>query len=117
MRAEKNDRRMAYDFLQRLAADGKRCFEVRANGAYEPHAVAITVLEEANRLLVTWGNRGSHSFDIVRPEAAKLIDACERVLEAFKCSVCGKRVWIADAQGPKWVQCQCGEIRWRYGKG
>lgn len=116
VRAEKNDRRTAHDFLERLIADGKRCFEARVDGAYKPHAVAIAALEGADRLLVTWGNRGSHTFDIVTPEAAKLIDACESALEVFKCSGCGKGVWFADAEGSEWVQCQCGEIRWRYGK-
>ena len=27
LRSDKNDRRMAHEFLSRLAADGKRCFQ------------------------------------------------------------------------------------------
>lgn len=116
-RAERNDRRMAHDFLERLVADGKRCFEVRGDEGYKPHASATAALEEAEGLLVTWGNRGSHSFDVVRAEAAKLIAACEVALDVFKCSLCGRDLWFADAQGSEWVQCQCGSIRWKYGKG
>jgi hypothetical protein len=115
VRAEKNDRRMAHDFLERLAADGKTCFQKKMGKDYGGHTEAIEAFEEADRLLVTWANRGSHTFDLVRPEATKLIDACERALDSFRCLSCGKNVWFADAGGSEWVQCQCGEIRWRYG--
>ncbi|WP_332445698.1 AAA family ATPase [Dehalococcoides mccartyi] len=116
MRGEKNDRRMAHDFLERLLADGKKCFQKKVGQDYVAHVDALTVLEQADRLLVAWGNRASHSFDVVRPEAEKLIDTCEKALEQFKCESCKKVVWFAGAEGPEWVQCQCGEIRWRYGK-
>ena len=81
------------------------------------HTDALGLLDEADRLLVSWGNKGSHSFDVVRAEATKLIDACERALEAFKCEGCSKPLWFAEAGNAEWVQCQCGELRWRYGKG
>jgi Uncharacterized protein conserved in bacteria len=117
LRAEKNDKRMAHDFLERLVSDGKRCFEKRDGHGYGVCADEIRSLEEADTLLVSWGNRASHTFDVERPEASKLIDACEKALECFACALCGKRVWFADAGGPESVQCQCGQIRWRYGKG
>jgi len=117
LRAERNDRRMAHDFLERVVSDGKKCFEVKAEAGYVVNTTAIAACEEADRLLVSWGNRGSHSFDLTQSEATKLIDACERALSVFTCSACGKRVWHADAQNPECVQCQCGQIRWRYGKG
>ena len=66
---------------------------------------------------MSWANRASHTFDLVRPEASKLIDACEAALGCFRCSSCDKNVWLADAANQEWVQCQCGELRWRYGKG
>jgi hypothetical protein len=77
---------------------------------------AIKAFDEADQLIVSWGNRASHTFDIVQPEAEKLIVACEKALEFFKCPSCSKNVWFTNAESCEWVQCQCGEIRWRYGK-
>jgi recombinational DNA repair ATPase RecF len=116
LRFEKNDKRMAHEFLGRLVVDGRKCFQKKVSGAYVPHPEVISALEEADRLLVSWGNRGSHTFDVVRPEAMKLIDICEKAIECFRCSSCGRNIWFADAEASEWVQCQCGEIRWRYGK-
>jgi recombinational DNA repair ATPase RecF len=117
LRGDKNDKRMAHDFVQRLASDGRICFEKRSSQGYETYAVAINAIDNAGKLLVSWGNRASHSHDLVRPEAQKLIDTCETALECFKCRSCRKYVWYTDAASLKLVQCQCGEIRWRYGKG
>jgi DNA repair exonuclease SbcCD ATPase subunit/ribosomal protein S27AE len=117
VRADKNDKRMAHDFLERLVADGKRCCQKKAGDGYEVHMDAVNSFDQADRLLVSWANRASHTFDLVRSEATRLIDACEKALEFFKCSSCGKGVWFADAEDSEWVQCQCGQIRWRYGKG
>ena len=117
MRADRNDKRMAHDFLERLVADGQKCFQKRVGTDYATHSDALDALDKADRLLVSWANRASHTFDVVRPEAMKLIDSCEKALEFFKCASCGKAIWFADAEGSEWVQCQCGEIRWRYGKG
>jgi len=117
LRAEKNDRRMAHDFLERVVGNGKKCFQKKVEDDYEIYSEAIEAFDQADGLIVSWANRASHSFDIVQPEAAKLIDVCEKALEFFKCLSCGKSVWFADAEGSEWVQCQCGEIRWRYGKG
>ena len=117
LRAEKNDKRVAHDFLERLIADGKKCFQKKASDDYVAHSGAITAIDKADRLLLSWANRGSHTFDVVRSEATKLIDACEEALECFRCSICSRNIWFADAGGSEWVQCQCGEIRWRYGKG
>ena len=117
LRADKNDKRMAHEFLERFVADGKRCFQKKAGQQYEAHTDAIDAFGQADRLLVSWANRASHTFDLVRPEATKLIDVCEKALECFKCSSCGSDVWSANSVGSGWVQCQCGQIRWRYGKG
>lgn len=117
LRADKNDKRTAHDFLERFIADGKKRFQKKNGDAYENYIDAVNSLENANCLLVSWANRGSHTFDLVHPEASKLIDACEEAYEFFKCSSCGKGVWFADAEGSEWVQCQCSQIRWRYGKG
>ena len=117
LRGDKNDKRMAHDFLQRFLSDGKGCFQKKEGGGYVAHKDAIEALDKADRLLISWANRASHTFDLLRPEATKLIDVCEKAIEFFKCSSCSKGVWFAEAEGPEWVQCQCGETRWRYGKG
>jgi hypothetical protein len=117
LRGEKNDMRMAHAFLERILADGKKCFQLEQGDLHKPHEEALQRLEEAQRLLSAWGNRASHSFDVVCAEAAKLIDACEAGLAVFACVECGKSIWFADASGAEWIQCACGAIRWRYGKG
>jgi len=117
LRGEKNDQRMAHDFLERLIGDGSKCLQKKDGDKWICDTGRLALLEKADGLLLSWGNRGSHSFDLVRPEATKLIDSCEQALEALKCSGCGKPLWFADAAGAEWVQCQCGELRWRYGKG
>jgi len=117
LRAERNDKRMAHDFLERIVADGKKRFQKKDGEDYKIYTDAINAFEQAGQLLTSWANRASHTFDLVPAEATKLIDVCEKALECMKCSSCGKNVWFADAQGSEWVQCQCGQIRWRYGKG
>ena len=118
LRSEKNDRRMAHEFLTRLVADGKKCFQKRSGDQYGVHMDAIDALARANQLLVPWGNRASHSFDVAKPEATALIDACEKAIAYFKCYSCDPPcyVWRLDDKQSKHVQCRCGEIRWRYGK-
>jgi hypothetical protein len=116
LRFEKNDRRVAHDFLERLVADGGKCFQKRTgNSAFEIYEEGIEALKNADNLLVSWANRGSHSFNVVPHEASKLIDACEHALASLKCASCGKWVCFTKAEGAKWVQCQCGGIRWRFG--
>ena len=117
LRGDKNDKRMWSDFLQQLMADGKRCFQKKVDKEFTCHTAAIDLLENASRLLVSWGNKGSHSPDVVRSEASKLIDACEKALDVVVCTSCTKKLWFADAGNAEWVQCQCGDLRWRYGKG
>ena len=118
LRSDKNDRRMAHDFLTRLVADGRKCFQKKSGNTYVVNTDAIDACAKADQLLMAWGNRASHTFDIVGPEAIKLIDACERAIACFKCESCNPptNVWSLDAGQSEWVQCRCGEIRWRYGK-
>ncbi len=118
LRSDKNDRRMAHDFLTHLVADGKECFQKRSGNEYVVNTEAISACIKADQLLMSWGNRASHTFDIVGPEAIKLIDACEIAIACFKCDSCDppSSVWRLDDKQSELVQCQCGEIRWRYGK-
>lgn len=117
LRGDKNDKRSWSDFMERLIGDGKRCLQKKVGSEFKTDNDGLEALESARRLLVTWGNRASHSDDIVRAEASKLIDACEKAVDAFTCKGCSKPLWFADAGNQEWVQCQCGELRWRYGKG
>ncbi len=118
LRSERNDRRTAHEFLERLIADGKKCFQKRFGSQYVTNTDAINALDTADRLLVSWGNRGSHTFDVVQPEAIALIDVCEAALATFRCWSCSPPcyVWRLDDENSEWVQCRCGELRWRYGK-
>jgi hypothetical protein len=117
LRGERNDRRMWSDFLDRLIADGKKCLQRKSGADYPCDTAGLEALDAARRLLVSWGNRGSHSSDVERPEAEKLIEACEKALDVFQCGECQQPLWMADAANKEWVQCQCGGLRWRYGKG
>jgi energy-coupling factor transporter ATP-binding protein EcfA2 len=111
----KNDHRMAHDFLEALVSASKRAFQTRKDTMYVPAEEAVRLLGEADRLLVAWGNRASHTFDVVRPEAERLIDECERALSAFDCVACEKPVYkFDDSAGIQ--QCSCGALRWRYAK-
>jgi hypothetical protein len=71
---------------------------------------------EADKLLVSWGNKSSHSFDVVRNEANKFLSACEKALDFFVCPSCKKPADKLDNGSAEIVQCQCGYLRWRYGK-
>jgi hypothetical protein len=112
MRAERNDKRTAHEFLERFIADSRRNFQRKNGEDYQVYSDGINALRDADRLLSSWANRASHTFDLVRPEAEKLIDACEKAIAAFKCSSCGKEVWFAGTA--KWFQCQCSGIRWKH---
>ncbi|WP_315766935.1 MULTISPECIES: AAA family ATPase [unclassified Bradyrhizobium] len=116
LRGERNDHRMWSEFLDRLVADGKKCLQKKSGADYPCYNAGLDDIDAARRLLVSWGNRSSHSSDVVRSEATKLIEACEKALNVFQCSACRQPLWMADAANKEWVQCQCGELRWRYGK-
>lgn len=116
LRGEKNDRRLAHDFLIRLVADGAKCFQRKSGADYATFQEGIDALADADKLIVSWANRATHTTDITRAEASKLIDTCEKALDVFKCASCGRQLWRTHEESSKWVQCHCGELRWRYGK-
>jgi len=115
--ANRNDHRTGHDFLFRIIADGAVCFRRKgAGGGYEAYADAITTFRATDKLLVTWGNKASHGFDVVRPEAEKLIAECEATLEVFICPNCRKPVYKLVDASAELLQCECGHLQWRYGK-
>jgi len=113
--AEKDDMRMAHVFLERIISSGQKCFQKKRpeDNTYRPFSEALQALDEADKLLVTWGNRGSHSLDLVRSEAEKLINTCEKALNQFVCPSCGKKIWYAATIASS-LQCECGTIRWKF---
>ena len=113
---EKNDHRTAHDFLFRLISDGSKAFQIREDDDYKIHEEAITAFRNADKLLLSWGNRASHSFDLTKSEASKLISACEKALDHFVCPRCNKSVHKLKDNSAKRMQCECGHLRWRHGK-
>lgn len=112
----RNDHRMAHDFLPEMVAACKQALQRKGDdGKYKIDTEAPAVLETTDRLLMTWGNRGSHTFDVVKAEATQLIEHCEKALDCFQCGKCDKAITkFDDDKGTK--QCECGAIRWRYDK-
>lgn len=115
---EKNDHRMAHDFLERMISDAGKCFEIKKEGEnkHKKFDEAVEKFKEADRLLISWANRASHDFTVVRPEAIKLINACEEVLNCFICPSCKKLVSKSEDSRNEIRQCECGTLRWCYGK-
>lgn len=113
-RGEKNDKRMAHEFLETLVSEGKAAFKTKdpQSGKYVPYTEAITAFQAADTLLLSWANRGSHTEDIVRPEAEKLLEVCDRAIASLKCSACAKSVHFAEIAGGG-HQCLCGVLRWK----
>ena len=72
LRGDRNDSRMAHDFLERFVGDGKKCFQKRADKDYVFHTEATEAFAKADTLVVSWANRASHTFDVVLPEAGKV---------------------------------------------
>jgi hypothetical protein len=119
---ERNDHRVAHEFLKQIIADSEQCFQKRktsqgkANGEYEKYSEALEAFIEADKLLIAWANKASHTFDVTKAEVSKLIDACEKALSVMDCPKCSKAVFRLDDSKAEFLQCGCGEIRWRYGK-
>jgi energy-coupling factor transporter ATP-binding protein EcfA2 len=90
LRGDRNDKRMWSDFLERLIADGRKCFQKKTGVEFSCNTDALMLLENAERLLASWGNKSSHSTDVTPSEVTKLINTCEKALDVFKCASCGK---------------------------
>lgn len=116
VRGEKNEMRMAHTLLEYLVPAAKKCLQLKAGQQHVGHKDAVASLEDAAKRLAAWGNRASHTHDVVRPEAESLITSCENALAAFWCTECTKPVWRAEVKASDFLQCECGTLRWRYGK-
>jgi len=112
---ERNDHRTAHDFLPKIIALSPTSFYIKEDGVnYIPFIAAIDVFKKADRLILAWANRASHSFDLAQNEATELIDTCESALSQFVCSNCGKDVTRLDDKSAKFLQCACGNLKWKY---
>lgn len=113
----KNEHRMAHDFLIALAKASEMAFQRRSDkGDYVKSDDVATLFRATDKLVVAWGNRGSHSFDVTFSEATKLIGQCELALGALLCAACGQSVGKLEDASAESKQCGCGAVRWRYGK-
>ncbi len=116
LRGIRNDKRTCVDFVGRLASASRKCLQRKDGENHKADDAGSKVLDEAEALLVTWANRGSHSHDVVAAEAEQLLDKCEEVLTVFHCDNCGKKLYTNHNKSSKLYQCDCGGLRWRYGK-
>jgi len=114
LRGDRNDQRTCVHFLERIISEARRRFRKRDGESWTEHLEATMDWKEAHDLLISWGNRSSHTGSLVRSEVDRLIQACEKALSHFRCSTCGDPVWIAGQPTRERLECNCGELRWRY---
>ena len=114
-RGDRNDRRTCIEFLERIISEAKGKLRKKKGTEWVVFPDPINDWKEAHSLLVSWGNRASHSGSLTVGEVEDLIESCERSLTMFRCINCGEPVWYADQGRRERVQCRCGELVWKYG--
>jgi len=111
---ERNDHRMAHEFLEKIASLSNS-FQIKRDGTnYESFTEALDDIKTADKLVVSWANKSSHEFNIVDKEASALIEACEKAVARFTCTNCYKEVNNLINEKSSFKQCSCGYIRWKY---
>lgn len=115
LRGDRNDQRTCIHFLERIISEAGQRLRKRLGTSWVQHSDPLADWQEARGLLVSWANRSSHTGSLVRSEVERLIQACEKALNCFRCSTCGDPVWITDRATGKRLQCSCDEMRWKYG--
>jgi len=115
LRGERNDRRTCVDFINKIIGEAPRRLKKKQGTQWLSYPDPISDWETARDLLIAWGDRASHTGSLVSSEAEQLIKACQNALDRFRCQSCGDYLWIADQPSREWVQCTCGELRWKYG--
>jgi len=114
-RGIRNDYRTCVNFLNRIIGEAPKRFRKKVGDRWLPHGDPISDWKTTRDLLIAWADRASHKGTLTGGEAEKLVDACERALNHFRCQSCGDYIWIADQSGRKRLQCSCNELQWRYG--
>ncbi|MCK4477683.1 hypothetical protein KAU88_04050 [Candidatus Bathyarchaeota archaeon] len=115
LRGDRNDRRTCIDFLNRILGETPSRFRKKEGNRWVPFPDPISEWKNAKNLLIAWGDRSSHTGTLTIGEARKLIEACEKALESFRCPSCGDYIWLADQTTRERLQCSCGQLQWRYG--
>lgn len=113
LRGDKNDHRTGVDFLKRIIRDAPKRLKKKDEDAWVPYAVPIPDWQNAESLLVAWGDRASHTGSLTRAEAEKLIESCQNTLARFRCDLCGTYIWTARQTSGDRYQCTCGAYQWR----
>lgn len=113
-RGDSNDHRTCIEFLERINSMADKALKIKIDDEYEPYDEALKIWEEAKKLLVSWGNRSSHTGSLIKNEAEELIQVCENALLQFRCNECKDPIWIADQSSRNRLQCSCGKVQWRY---
>jgi len=114
LRGDRNDRRTCVDFLNRIIGEAPSRLRKKEGNKWVPFSDPVSGWETTRDLLITWGDRSSHTGTLTAGEAEKLIEACEKALEGFKCPSCSDYVWLADQTRRERLQCSCGDLQWRY---
>jgi energy-coupling factor transporter ATP-binding protein EcfA2 len=113
LRGDKNDHRTGVDFLKRIIRDAPNRLKKKEGDVWVPYATPIIDWQNAENLLVAWGDRASHTGSLTKVEAERLIEACQKALAHFRCDLCGTHIWTARQSSNDRSQCTCGSLQWR----
>ncbi|MFC1879347.1 AAA family ATPase [Chloroflexota bacterium] len=114
-RGDRNDHRTCIEFIERIMSMAKNALRRKQGDGWSVYDDPIIDWKEARSLLVSWGNRASHTGTLTGTEAEELIQVCEKALFHLRCGDCNDPIWIADQKSRKRLQCSCGTLQWKYG--
>jgi len=108
---QKNQQRGPVLHMEGIIARSKEKFKEKNGKSWKIYETPHACWQETHGLLVEWANRSSHRGTLTVREARRMISKCEESLEYFKCSDCGKAIWMLD-KGTDYKRCHCGKLRW-----
>lgn len=116
IKGARNDLRGAKELLDRFQGRvGKHFRKKDAKGNHVPSDEPAVLAKAVTDWLATYGNRGSHGAYLTRPEAERLIVACEQFLSALECPDCGSALWQVTEGDGACRRCDCGALLWKLG--
>lgn len=115
LRGDKNDFRTCVSFLNSIISESPSRLKKKEGTAWNQYDEPIQHWKRANELLIAFADRSSHGGSLVPGELDDLIQACEVATSKFKCPDCGQYFWIADQANKEVLQCNCGNMHWKYG--
>jgi energy-coupling factor transporter ATP-binding protein EcfA2 len=113
-RGDKNDHRTCVEFLEYIISAAKRSLKKKDGTEWVQYSEPIRYWQDARDRLIVRADRGSHTGSLVKDEVENLISVCEASIKAFKCDACGDFIWVAHQENKEFLQCTCGNIRWKY---